>query len=190
LALVGAAPANARILDYSDPAGDRMTETLLGSGAMTHSRGGAEGDITFVRVSHTPTQVMVYLRFRKLSVPTQYAGAFFILEGNNGVQRRIVIKTRHGDPQGGDAGVFKGEGPSLTQVHCATSHRFIYRNDSLSVRLARGCLRNPKYVRMRGGYETTRFNDSFYRDSWDDPNRDGGTSAQLGNARSPWVVAS
>jgi hypothetical protein len=181
------APARAKILDYSDVAGDRMTETMTQSG-ITHQRGGDEGDITFVRVSHTDTQVLVYLRFRKLSVPQQYAGVFFVLEGNNGIARRIVIKTSHGNPQGGAATVYKGEGPSLTEVHCATSHRFIYRNDSLSVRLARGCLRKPKYVRMRGAFGSSRFNDTFSRESWDDPNRDGGTQAQLGTARSPWVV--
>ncbi len=77
-----------------------MTADMSESGTTYHREGGAEGDINFARVQHSATQVLVYLRFEQLSVPKQYGGFDYILEGNNGVQRQISVDTRKGKPQG------------------------------------------------------------------------------------------
>ena len=83
-----APPAGAAIGDFTDVEGDVMTATTTDSGTTYHREGGAEGDINFARINHSANQVLVYLRFRQLSVPQQYGGFDYILEGNNGVQRR------------------------------------------------------------------------------------------------------
>ena len=78
-------------------------------------------------------------------MPKQYGGFDYILEGNNGVQREISVETRKGKPQG----VVTILKPNGKKARCATSHRVNYAADSMSLRVNRGCLGKPKYVRMR-----------------------------------------
>ncbi len=181
-----AAPAGATILDITDDTGDVMTATITDSGTTYHREGGAEGDINFARVQHSATQVLVYLRFEQLSVPRQYGGFDYILEGNNGQQREIVLETRHGKPQG-TVTIYK---PNGKKVSCANAHRINYAGDSVSLRLNRGCLGTPKYVRMRNVSYQLRTNAENYRVYYDDPNRNGGTVNQVQSMKTKWVVTS
>ena len=146
LSLAMSAPATAATLDFNDVTRDVMTATVTDSGTTYNREGGAEGDINFARVQHSATQVLVYLRFEKLSVPKQYGGFDYILEGNNGPQaREIIVDTRKGKPQG-TVSIVK---PNGKKVKCAHASRINYGTDSVSLRLGRGCLKTPKYVRMR-----------------------------------------
>jgi hypothetical protein len=184
MSLAMSAPATAATLDLSDVTGDVMTADVTDSGTTYHREGGAEGDINFARVSHSATQVLVYLRFEKLSVPRQYGGFDYILEGNNGQEREIIVDTRHGKPQG-TVTIINQNG---TNVRCATSHRVNYALDSMSLRVNRGCLLSPKYVRMRNVSYQVRVNPTTNRIYYDDPNRDGGTINQVQQNKTPWVV--
>ena len=179
-----APPAGAAVRDFPDVEGDVMTATMTDSGTTYNREGGAEGDINFARINHSATQVLVYLRFRQLTVPKQYGGFDYILEGNNGVQREIVIDTRHGKPQG-TVSIVK---PNGKKVKCAHASRINYGTDSVSLRLGRGCLRKPKYVRMRNVSYYARLNADAFRIYYDDPNRDGGTVNQVQQTKTPWVV--
>ena len=182
--LAAAAPATADTLDLTDVQGDVMTATMGDSGTTYHREGGAEADIVFARVQHTARQVVVYLRFRQLSVPRQYGGFDYILEGNNGVSRDISINTRHGQPQG-TVSIMDEHG---VQKRCAHAHHVNYAGDSISMRINRGCLKRPKYVRMRNVSYELRSTPSTTTIYYDDPNRDGGTISQVQKTRTPWVV--
>ncbi len=184
LVLAMAPSAGAATRDLPDVEGDVMTATVTESGTTYHREGGAEGDINFARIGHSTKQVLVYLRFRQLTVPRQYGGFDYILEGNNGVEREITIETRHGLPQG----TVTISTPQGKQVRCAHSHRINYAGDSVSLRLGRGCLKSPKYVRMRNVSYYARFSADSSRIYYDDPNRDGGTINQVQQTRTPWVV--
>ncbi len=85
LIVLMASAAQAATRDLTDPTGDVMTATVNEDGEVSdyHREGGAEGDITFARIQHTATQVVVYMRYRQLSVPRQYAGYLYTIQGNN-----------------------------------------------------------------------------------------------------------
>jgi hypothetical protein len=183
LTVLLAPAANAATRDLTDPAGDVMTATLNdANGHVTyHREGGAEGDITFARIQHTATQVVMYMRYRQLTVPKQYASFQYVVEGNNGRLAFVGIDTRHGQPQG--AGFVFSSGR-----HCMASHHINYAADSVSVRIPVGCLKSPKYVRLT--HLTYRFRgigdvEKMY---YDNPARDGGTLNQVQTTPTPWVV--
>jgi hypothetical protein len=182
LIVLMAPQANADTRDLTDPAGDVMTLTMNDNGETYHREGGAEGDIVFARVKHTATQVVLYLRYRQLTVPRQYTGFNYTVEGNNHQRAFVGIQTRHGRPQGQAFSVGSGA------RHCATSHHINYAADSVSVRIARGCLRNAKYVRLTQLSYRFRDSDTAFKVLYDNPARDGGTLNQVSNAVTPWVV--
>jgi len=175
--------ANAATIDLTDVSGDVMTATLDDDGDVSryNREGGEEGDIVFARVQHTATQVVIYMRYNKLSVPTQYAGYVYALEGNNGSEAFIGISTRHGKPQG------DGEAASDTQI-CALSYRINYAGDSVSARIPRRCLHRAKYVRLTHISYRVRTTDTSDKIYYDSPTRDGGTVNQVVNSKTPWVV--
>lgn len=185
LILLAAPAAQAATLDVTDVTGDVMTAVLDSSDNVTyHREHGAEGDITFARVQHTATQVVVYLRYTQLSVPRQYGVLDYMVEGSNGRRAEVDIETRHGDPQG-EANVFSDRGRT-----CALSYRINYAGDSVSMRIPRRCLGKAKYVRLahvtaRVMVDQSGDSGTFYYDS---PSRDGGTMNQIGKSFTPWVV--
>lgn len=184
LVVLMAPAAHAATRDLTDPTGDVMTATADDDGNITyHREHGAEGDITFARIQHTATQVVVYLRYAQLSVPKQYGELDYELEGNNGWKATVDIETRHGDPQGYvTAQNNKGK-------RCRVAYRINYAGDSSSMRIPRGCLHSSKYVRLMhvtATYQETQTGPfTVYYDS---PSRDGGTINQINASRTPWVV--
>jgi len=185
LLLVLAAPfAQASTRDLTDVAGDVMTGTINANGdVVSYNReGGAEADILFARIQHTATQVVVYTRYRQLSVPKQYGEFLYEFQGNNGHSAVVDIFTRHGDPQG--YADIEWTGP-----RCTAGWHINYAGDSVSVRIPRACLHTPKYARLThvSVEQTVRPNGSgkIYYDS---PTRDGGTVNQVLNSITPWVV--
>lgn len=180
------APAQAATLDLSDPPGDVMKEVFREGWSDGRERWpGAEGDIVFARIKHTPTAVVVYLRHRQLSVPRQYGGFQFRLQGNNGHWVDAGVFTRRARPQG-----FSWAYSETTGRECAKSNRINYGADSAWMRIARTCLRNPKYVRVVALSGKFRVMNDFevVTEYWDNAARDGGTPYQLFNTRTPWVV--
>ena len=177
--------AQAATRDLADASGDVMTATMgPDEESITYNRqGGAEGDIVFARIQHTATHVVMYMRYRQLSVPRQYAAFQYILEGNNDEFAVVDIETRRGDPQG-DALAFG------SRRMCAMGYRINYAHDSVSVRIRRGCMARPKYVRLTHFSLQLRGDESAMRVLYDNPARDGGTVNQVVNAVTPWVVTS
>ncbi len=175
--------AQAVTRDLVDPTGDVMTATVNDEGDVSnyHREGGAEGDITFARIQHTATQVVVYMRYRQLTVPRQYAGYVYTIQGNNKSAADVQIMTRHGKPQG-DAFAFGERGL------CRLSYRINYAADSVSMRIPRSCLNSPKYVRLTHISYHERINPSSDKVFYDSPSRDGGTVNQVSNSVTPWVV--
>lgn len=185
LVVLTAPVSTAATLDVHDPSGDVMTASEGADGHVSayHREGGAEGDITFLRVQHTPSQVVVYVRYTQLSVPVQYGDFTYDLEGNNHHEAFVEIQTRHGKPQGtGD--IFNNTGDQ-----CRMSYRINYGTDSVSMRFPRACLYFPKYVRLTQVSSETRVmpdgSDTRYFDS---PTRDGGTENQVNGSKTHWVV--
>ena len=181
LVLVMGSSAQATTRDVTDPPGDMSKFIEAEDGNVQSSRwAGAEGDIVFERIRHTATRVVVYMRFRQLSVPKQYAAFAFEIEGNNGLWAYLNMHTRHALPQ--------GESESDCAHH--TSH-INYAGDSMWMGIPRGCLRNPKYVRVTGVSCAIRQKYDPYMDTryCDNPGRDGGNYEQVFfGGRSPWVV--
>ncbi len=184
LSLSIAPAAQATIRDVTDPAGDVTVETWDASGNVTRRRdAGAEVDVVFMRIQHTATQVVVYTRYRELSVPQQYGSFSYGFQGNNRKSAFVEIETRHARPQGtGSAGTSDGR-------RCPFAYRINYETNSVSMRISRGCLAQPKYVRVSQVSSTERFpfdGSSVYRS--DSATRDGGSQEQGYVSRSPWVV--
>ena len=181
--------AQATIRDITDPSGDvvRGTTNAEDEGDQLEPVSRAEGDIVFTRIQHTATAVVVYMRHRQLSVPKQYAGFSFTIEGNNGRVVIAGIHTRHGDPQGrSDAS------DDNTGHRCAHSNHINYAGDSMWMRIARGCLKNPKYIRVLAVSGETRVspNHEELTDYYDSSTRDGAKtlSQVFNNPWTPWVV--
>jgi len=182
IAIAPAAQATTR--DVSDPTGDVTVETWDASDQVTRRRdAGAELDVVFMRVQHTATQVIVYTRYRALSVPQQYGSFSYGFQGNNRKRAGVDIMTRHAQPQGvGSAWASNGR-------RCPFSYRINYATDSVSMRISRGCLDQPKYARLSQVSSSERFpfdGSSVYRS--DSATRDGGTQEQGYASFSPWVV--
>ncbi len=175
--------AQAATRDIPDPSGDVMTGVLNDNGDVSeyHREHGAEGDIVFTRIQHTATQVVVYLRYQQLSVPRQYAGFNYTIEGNNHQAAFVAIQTRHAKPQG-DAFAFGATG------RCRLSYRINYAGDSVSMRIPRTCLRKPKYVRLNQISYQERLTSTTDKIYYDSPSRDGGTVNQVSSSKTPWVV--
>ena len=175
--------AQAATRDLVDSSGDVMTATMGDNEEdVTYSRrGGTEGDIVFARIQHTDTHVVMYMRYRQLSVPRQYAAFQYVLEGNNDELALIGIQTRRGDPQG-EAFAFG------TRRECAMAYHINYAGDSVSVRIRRGCMARPKYVRLNHLSLQLRDSESNMKVLYDNPARNGGTINQVLNAVTPWVV--
>ncbi len=180
--------AQATIRDINDPAGD-LVKVIEGDNGEAHhyervSR--AEGDIVFTRVQHTGTAVVFYMRFRQLTVPKQYADFIFRIYGNNGRGVEASINTRHGDPQGNSNAYEEvGAGPE-----CAHSSHINYAGDSAWMRIARRCLKNPKYVRVQAWSAQRRESPTgAITRYFDSPTRDGLNNLdQLEETWTPWVV--
>jgi len=184
LTILAAPAAHATTRDLTDALGDVMTATVDSNGQVVryNREGGAEGDITFARIQHTATQVVVYVRYRQLTVPKQYGAFLYAIEGNNGHQAFVDIETRHGRPQGVASVDYTGR-------RCALSYRINYAGDSVSMRISRSCLNNPKYVRLTHLSTESRVKpDSSGKIYYDSPTRDGGTVNQVVNSITPWVV--
>lgn len=175
--------AQAATRDLHDDAGDVMTATVDDEGNVTayHREGGAEGDINFARIQHTATHVVVYLRYEQLTVPRQYAGYQYEIEGNNGRAAFVEIDTRHADPQG-EAFAFGQRGL------CRMAYHINYAGDSVSMRIPRGCLHSPKYVRLSHISYQARITPSTQKIYYDSPSRNGGTVNQVISSVTPWVV--
>ncbi len=175
--------ADAATRDLIDPSRDVMTLTLDDDWNETYNRdGGAEADIVFARIQHTATQVVMYTRYRQLSVPRQYASFQYTVEGNNHQAAFVNLETRHARPQGQ---AFSG---SANGRRCAVSHHINYAADSISVRMARGCLKSPKYIRLSHLSYRIREDGSALKILYDAPTRNGGTLNQVSNSVTPWVV--
>jgi len=144
----------------------------------------AEGDIVFSRIQHTATAVVVYMRFRQLTVPKQYADFTLEFEGTNGRSVEAEIFVRHGLPQGEDY-VF-----DQTGRRCAHSNHINYAGDSAWMRIARGCLKDPKYIRVQARSRQIRISPTEEStEYYDTPTGDGGNNYdQLFNTWTPWVV--
>ena len=183
LIVLMAPAAQAATRDLHDDAGDVMTAILDEEGNVSsyHREGGAEGDINFARIQHTATQVVVYLRYEQLTVPRQYAGYYYEIEGNNGRTAFVGIETRHADPQG--YGFAIGQ-----RGMCRMAYRINYAGDSVSMRIPRGCLHSPKYVRLTHISYQDRVTPTTEKIYYDTPARNGGTVNQVVNAVTPWVV--
>jgi hypothetical protein len=183
LIVVLAPAANATTKDLTDPSGDVMTATVDDDGNVSgyHREGGAEGDIVFARIQHTATQVVVYLRYRQLTVPRQYAGYYYEIEGNNKQSAIVEFDTRHAKPQG-QGFAFGANG------WCRLAYHINYAGDSVSMRIPRTCLRSPKYVRLMHISYQERLTSSSDKIYYDSPSRDGGTVNQVSNSVTPWVV--
>jgi len=175
--------AHADTRDLTDASGDVMTATMNDNldDFTYHREGGAEGDIVFARVQHTATQVVMYMRYRQLSVPRQYAFFNYVVEGNNGRTAMVEIDTRHGDPQGESFAIGR-------RGRCKMSHHINYANDSVTTRIGRGCLGRPKYVRLNHLSYRLRLTDDDITFYYDNPARDGGTVNQIAAAKTPWVA--
>ena len=175
--------AHAATRDLTDDSGDVMTATVDEEGNITsyHREGGAEGDINFARIQHTATQVVVYLRYNQLTVPRQYAGFQYVIEGNNDRSAFVGIDTRHGDPQG--YGYAFGQ-----RGMCRMAYHINYAGDSVSMRIPRGCVHSPKYVRLTHISYQDRISPSTEKIYYDSPSRNGGTVNQVVNSVTPWVV--
>jgi hypothetical protein len=176
--------AHAATRDLTDPTGDVMTATVDSDGNVTkyNREHGAEDDITFARIQHTATQVVVYVRYAQLSVPKQYGEFQYTLEGNNHRQVFVEIETRHAKPQGDVDGISAGGD------NCRVAYHINYAADSISMRLPRTCLRSPKYVRLNQITAESKLKDNSGQIYYDSPSRDGGTVNQVGSSTSPWVV--
>lgn len=183
LIILSAPAAHAATRDVSDASSDVMTATMSNdSDTITYNReGGAEGDIVFARVQHTATQVVMYLRYRQLTVPRQYAGFQFVVEGNNHKAAMVAIMTRHAKPQG--QGFARG-----AHGACKLSYRVNYANDSISARIPRTCVGRAKYVRLVHLSYRYRLSDAAMKIYYDSPARNGGTLNQVQAAATPWVV--
>ncbi len=177
-----AAHAEVRVID--DPTGDVMTATMNENfDVVKYNReGGAEGDIVSARIEHTATQVVMFLRYRQLSVPRRYAMYQYYVEGNNHQMALVSLETRHAKPQG-EAFAY-GSGSR----HCAMSHHINYGADWVSVRMSRNCLKHAKYVRLTHLSLQLKLGDKQSKVLYDNPARDGGTLNQVSNAHTPWVV--
>jgi hypothetical protein len=184
ISLALAPTAQAATRDLTDPTGDVTAESWDSDGHMTRSRdGGAELDVVFARIQHTATQVVVYTRYRQLTVPQQYGWFSYNFQGNNRKQANVYIETRHAKPQG------TGDAIALDGRRCPFSHRINYAGDSVSMRISRGCLNKPKYVRLSQVSATERYRfDGSALDRYDSPTRDGGNLDQMFVSRTPWVV--
>ena len=188
VALMGST-AQATIRDITDPAGDVVTAIADDDGNDTYTReGGAEGDVVFARIQHTATQVVIYLRHRQLSVPVQYAGFRFEIQGNKfdegeRLDVEAAIHARHGDPQ--------GYSYALNQDgrDCAHSSHINYAGDSAWMRIARACLKNLKYVRVNAiTYQLRIPRAGREKGYYDNPVLDGGTIGEQSQVWTPWVV--
>jgi len=174
--------AHAATVDLTDDSGDVMTATLQQNGDIRYNREhGEEGDIVFARVQHTATQLVVYMRYLKLSVPTQDAGFEYRLEGNNGSHAYIDLETRHAKPQGTVS-------IASERRRCRTAHKVNYAADSVSARIPRRCLNKAKYVRVAHVSYRARETDSSFKVYYDDAMRNGGNLGQVDNNPTPWVV--
>ncbi len=190
LALAGpAAPAGAAIRDIDDPAGDLMIATSSEDSpdGFTYERSDeADGDIILARVKHTATQVVLYVRYRELFVPRQYAGLEYGIEGTNGQVRNVSLETRHGRPQG-RVSMFDQRG---RRVRCTVAHKVNYVTNSVSMRFPRRCIRTAKYVRVTHVSYRLRIDGRKGQAviAFDDPMREGGRVNQVFTKPSPWVL--
>lgn len=143
----------------------------------------AEGDIVFTRVRHTATAVVFYMRFRQLTVPKQYLEFRSTIEGNNGSTVYAAIYARHGLPQGWDVAFHEQTGRD-----CAHSNHINYAGDSLWMRVARGCLKNPKYIRVQAHSVVVRQSPTENATYEDSPTSHGATKQDQLRTWTPWVV--
>ena len=151
--LMMGSPASATIRDVTDPAGDVMKATNHAHSDPTYSPDPrAERDIVFTRVRHTQTQILIYLRLREASVPRQYADYAYWIVGNNGQSLEAGVGTRRGDPDG-----YSYANRDWTQRTCPNAYTVNYETNSVSFRFWRGCLRNPKYVRVNATVWESRY---------------------------------
>ena len=130
--------------------------------------------------------MVFYTRFRQLTVPRQYATFQFAIHGNNGTNIDAAINTRHGKPQGNG---YAGRRRSARM--CVQSYKINYVGDSVWMRVARACLKNPKYIRIEGAnsYQSRVSPAGDWTSSFDIPTRDGFDNwLQLGESPTPWVV--
>lgn len=181
--LMAPAAANATTKDITDPTGDVMTAVFNDqTGAITyHREHGAEGDITFARIQHTDKQIVVYLRYVQLSNNADEKMYSYQLEGNNHRMAIAYVMADSDMPQGA---AFAMNG----KRRCLMSHHINYANDSMTMRINRGCLDNPKYVRLSHLSLRVSMDDTADKFYYDSPTRDGGTLNQVQNSVTPWVV--
>jgi hypothetical protein len=182
--------AQATIRDITDPSGDVVKVSDGDPEDIFEPVSRAEGDIVFTRIQHTATAMVVYMRFRQLTVPKQYAAYEFTIIGNNGRGVDAAINTRHGDPQGVSYASEKA-----TDRDCAHSNHINYAGDSVWMRIARRCLKNPKYISVWAQSDQTRTSRTgsaptdYYRTTYYDvPTRGASNTYGFDAPSTPWVV--
>lgn len=184
LSVLVAAPASADFLDLHDATGDvRVVELDDNFDLTSKPSDTADGDIEFARFQHTPTQAVLYVRYRELYVPKQYAGLYYGIEGTNGVVREVALETRRGKPQG-TLGMINDRG---RKVRCGMSHRVNYVTNSVSIRIPRACLKKPKYLRLVNVSYNIRVNEERLALAYDDPTRTGGEIDKVAGKPTRWI---
>ena len=161
-----------------------MTATMNDDWNVKYNReGGAEGDIVFARIQHTATQVVMYMRYRQLSVPRQYASFQYTSRATTTKRRSSASRPATPKPQGQ---AFSGS-TNWAPVRRVTPHQ-------LRRRLGLGAdrARLPEVSRSTSAFPpqlpSPLNDDSALKILYDTPARDGGTLNQVSNSVTPWVV--
>lgn len=141
------ATAGAEVRRHRDPAAD-VARSPIGSNAYAAAPTQAQGDIVAIRVTHALRAVWIRVRMRELTTSTN--GNFHLI-GIKSDRRERTIEI--------DAFPGHWEGRATTTdprgrvVACAVKHRLDYDRNRLTVRVPRGCLGKPSWVRV--GLRTT-----------------------------------
>lgn len=171
-----------RMTDARDDAQVVSYDSMYTSHVQTAAPG-PRGDIYRSRVRHRHGRVVIEVRFRKLPKPELFDGVVLLLEGDNGVTRKIIVSTTSAHPEG-EVTCYRPDG---TQISCPVFHRVFYHQGRVRVGVPRTLLRRPARVRAAGFWYHTAFVDSQPTQLFDDLAVTAGDYDAAGTTYGPWV---
>lgn len=143
------AAAHAAASESTDSRGDVVAQSGTRPGKVDAGR--RNGDVTWVRVTHGPRNVVLRLQFAALRTNGSWHRHWFRLVTDEGVRRELAVTARPGAWQGSA----RLTGVDQTPEGCTLRSTVAYgKAGSVQVVVPRSCLSSPAWVRVAAGSVT------------------------------------
>lgn len=131
------------------------------------------GDITSIRSVHFGRRVAVKVSYADLTKTGDATVTFLRIVTNEGLGRNMFVAA---GPGGWARGQARLENRRGTKQKCRTGHTIDYDTNTITMRVPRTCLSNPRWVRI--GFETATVEDGGDSVFFDDALRDSAPSPE------------